>query len=92
MLITRLCCIVPDTLEVVAQVHSEWDARSLYERNIAFESNQRFPPSIIIIIIIISNDNGVNANQVTVPIGQKPIVRRAAAEVDQLPANTDVQH
>lgn len=35
--------------------------------------------------------HGVDANQVAVPVGQKPFVRRAAADVVELPANTDVQ-
>lgn len=77
--------LVTDTLEVVARVHSEWDARSLC-KSIAFELNQRFPSPIT------SNNYGLNANQVTIPIGQKSFVWHTTADVEQLSANTDVQY
>jgi len=73
-----------------ARVHSEWDARLSYERIVVarlFERDQRFPP-----LSTISTENGLNADQVAVPVGQKPIVRRTTPDVGQLSANTDFQH
>jgi len=77
---------VSDTLEVAARVHGEWDARLSYEHITRFELNHRFPP------LLTSNENGLNPDQVTVPVGQKSIVWRTTPDVIQLSANTYFQH
>lgn len=77
---------VLDTLEVDARVHGEWDARLSCEYITRFKLNQRFPP------LLASNENGLNSDQVTVPVGQKSIVWRSTPNVSQLSANTDFQH
>lgn len=82
LIMSTVCFTVSYTLEVAARVHSEWDARLLRE---SIYTYQQFPPSIETI------RNGLNADQVTVPIGQKPIVWHSTAEVSQLSANTNVQ-
>lgn len=87
---------VPNTLTelvVAARAHGEWDARyecKYYTTTITcFGRNRpRFPP-----LITITDENGPNADQVTVPVGQKPFVWHTAPDVvDQLSANTDIQH
>lgn len=75
-----------DTLEVAARVHSEWDARLSYEHITYFGRDQRFPP------LIISNKNGFNADQVTIPVSEKSSVWCTTPDVSQLSANTDFQH
>jgi len=90
--VINYCCrpffsfAVSDTLEVAARVHGEWDARLSYEHITRFELNQRFPP------LLTNNENGLNPDQVTVPVGQKPIVWRTTPDVIQLSADTDFQH
>lgn len=83
LIMSTVCFIVSDTLEVAARVHNEWDARLLRE---SIYTYQQFPPLIKII------KNGLNADQGTVPIGQKSIVWHTTAEVSQLSANTNIQH